>query len=994
MSGTNKKSDHSSRNIWAAAMRWAIAAVVLISAGPLHAQVVATYSFEDAQADGWTSFNGATTPTATNAAAFAGSESLLTTTGATGQGGPSVVANTILQAGAKYTITGMIRLTNGEVATNANLTIKRTDPTCSGGTCFDTIGTFQIPVNDSGWAQVGGNYTVSTTETGLTLYAQLVGATTAQSFYLDDVVITQTAPPPGGTPVASYTFADGVDGWIPFGSPTLTAGVSPFADPAGISTSLLVTNRTASFMGPSINLLGVNGIVAGATYQVSAYVLLTAPDATNPTATISTKTTDCAAPSGTFGNIGTSGALSSTAWTKVQGTFSFSNNPGAPTNLLLYIQSSSATDSFYVSDVVIGELSPPPPDPSQQDNSGISSTFEDGGADGWTSRTGQSTVANSTAAAHTGTHSLLTTGRVANYDGPQINVSNKMFAGSQYNLSAWVMLQPTDGSTHTINMSLQYSLNGTTNFPSITPYPGVTVAADGQWHQISVSGFAVPSAYDPGTAFVYFQTVPSSGNDLASFYIDDFQLTYVQPPMIQTDIPSIYKRYQDFFPIGAEIDTTDLTGPHAQLLTMHFDSIVSGNDMKWSSVENTKGVFNFGNADAEVGVAECNNMLVRGHNLVWATGAQTPAYATGDGTNSPANQAVVTANIQEHIQNEVQHFGTKVYAWDVVNEPIDPSQPDCLAHGPFYNVLGASYLDVAFNAAKQYAPPGTKLFINDYSTTDPTKLACLVKVVGELKARGVPVDSIGHEMHNQINFPTPESMQNAIETVAKNFPGITQQVTELDMSIYNAGDVTSNFGNNVPPGALAEQGWLYKKYFDVFRRERGKLNAVTFWGMADDNTWLDGFPVTRTDYPLPFDMGLQAKPAYWGIIGEEKMLPGFGLHFSIDSKPGAKNTRVFTLTGTNGNVGPAYNTQIGSFTLHQILGRRCSPVVMPSSFPIMLGDIPNSGTASASFTVNFTGCDSLALFTLSAPWSSATYHTGTFEWLVLYIKEPEGLGRF
>jgi hypothetical protein len=52
-------------------------------------------------------------------------------------------------------------------------------------------------------------------------------------------------------------------------------------------------------------------------------------------------------------------------------------------------------------------------------------------------------------------------------------------------------------------------------------------------------------------------------------------------------------------------------------------------------------------------------MKVRGQNLVWSTGEQTPAYATGDGTNSPANQALVTSNIQEHIQNEVQHYGTE-----------------------------------------------------------------------------------------------------------------------------------------------------------------------------------------------------------------------------------------------------------------------------------------------------------------------------------------------
>ncbi len=157
-------------------------------------------------------------------------------------------------------------------------------------------------------------------------------------------------------------------------------------------------------MGPSLNLLSVPNVVAGATYQVTAYVLLAAPDTSNPTATISTKTADCAT-SGAYGNLATSVALSSTAWTKVQGTFSFSDLPGPPTSLVLYVQSSSATDSFYIGDVIISELSPPPPSPSQQDNSGITSTFEDGGLDGWSSRSGSSTLTNSTAAAHTGTHS-------------------------------------------------------------------------------------------------------------------------------------------------------------------------------------------------------------------------------------------------------------------------------------------------------------------------------------------------------------------------------------------------------------------------------------------------------------------------------------------------------------------------------------------------------------------------------------------------------------
>src|SRR5579884_758999 len=146
--------------------------------------------------------------------------------------------------------------------------------------------------------------------------------------------------------------------------------------------------------------------------------------------------------------------MSGSAWVKLQGTYSFSNIPGAPGSLVLYVQSSSATDSFYLDDVTITETAPPPPDPSQQDNTGITSTFEDGGIDGWSGR-GSATVANSTATAHTGSHSLLVTGRTANWNGPQISVDKKMYNGSNYSISLWIKLLPTDNSTHTVNVSLQ-----------------------------------------------------------------------------------------------------------------------------------------------------------------------------------------------------------------------------------------------------------------------------------------------------------------------------------------------------------------------------------------------------------------------------------------------------------------------------------------------------------------------------------------------------------
>ena len=335
-----------------------------------------------------------------------------------------------------------------------------------------------------------------------------------------------------------------------------------------------------------------------------------------------------------------------------------------------------------------------------------------------------------------------------------------------------------------------------------------------------------------------------------SFYIDDFQLSYVPPPMIQSDIPSIFETLSGYFPVGAAVDPSDLSGPHAQLLTKHFNSITSGNDMKWSSVEPTKGTFNFTNADAQAGEAVCNNMRIRGHNLVWATGAQTPSYAFGDGTNSAANQAVVTANIQEHIQNEVQHFGSKVYAWDVVNEPLDPSQPDCLVHGPFYNVLGKSYIDVALAGGAAVCSGGHEAVhqrLQHRRSQSPGLPGAGGR--GLALARDSPRWRRPRDAQRASTTRLRQAMVNAIETVHENFPDIEQQVTELDMSVYNAGDITSNYGPNIPPSVLAEQGWLYKSYFDAFRQLKGKLSAVTFWGMADDDTWLDGFPVARTDYP-------------------------------------------------------------------------------------------------------------------------------------------------
>ena len=78
-----------------------ILVLALLCASHLGAQVVATYDFEDGTAQGWSSFNGASTPVNSTAAAYSGTHSLLTTTGSTGAGGPSISLSSILLPGAQ-----------------------------------------------------------------------------------------------------------------------------------------------------------------------------------------------------------------------------------------------------------------------------------------------------------------------------------------------------------------------------------------------------------------------------------------------------------------------------------------------------------------------------------------------------------------------------------------------------------------------------------------------------------------------------------------------------------------------------------------------------------------------------------------------------------------------------------------------------------------------------------------------------------------------------
>src|SRR5207247_594199 len=119
--------------------------------------------------------------------------------------------------------------------------------------------------------------------------------------------------------------------------------------------------------------------------------------------------------------------------------------------------------------------------------------------------------------------------------------------------------------------------------------------------------------------------------------------------------------------------------------------------------------------------------------------------------------------------------------WDVVNEVIDESQPDGFRRSPWYLITGTEFIDTAFTAAHQCAP-NAKLYINDYNTTITSKRTFLYNLVSNLKSRGIPIDGVGHQMHSNIQFPSPQSVTDTINLFAGL--GMDNQITELDISIY------------------------------------------------------------------------------------------------------------------------------------------------------------------------------------------------------------------
>lgn len=326
------------------------------------------------------------------------------------------------------------------------------------------------------------------------------------------------------------------------------------------------------------------------------------------------------------------------------------------------------------------------------------------------------------------------------------------------------------------------------------------------------------------------------------------------------EVPSLHEVYKDNFLIGAAVNPRTLQSQQV-LIKKHFNSITAENEMKFEELQPEKGIFTFEVADEIVSFAKENNMQVRGHTLVWHN--QTPDWMFTNEDGSETDRETLLERMKVHITTVMNRYKGQIYCWDVVNEAIADDGTKLLRESKWTDIIGDDFIEKAFEFAHE-ADPDALLFYNDYNESNPKKRDKIYSLVKGLVDKGVPIHGIGLQAHWNLVSPSYEEIRIAIEKYASL--GLEIHLTEMDVSVFSYEDRRTDLTEPIPEMEVL-QVERYTAFFKLLREYSDVISSVTFWGAADDYTWLDNFPVRgRKNWPFVFDVNHKPKQSFWKII--------------------------------------------------------------------------------------------------------------------------------
>jgi len=331
--------------------------------------------------------------------------------------------------------------------------------------------------------------------------------------------------------------------------------------------------------------------------------------------------------------------------------------------------------------------------------------------------------------------------------------------------------------------------------------------------------------------------------------------------------------YTNDFLIGAAINSAQILETDVQaktLLPREFNSITPENIMKCENIHPEWDKYNFELADKFVDLGKKHDMFLVGHTLVWHS--QLSPFV-----RKIKNRDSLQLFMETHIQNIAGRYDGKIDGWDVVNEALN--EDGTMRKSIFLNLLGDNFVTEAFRLA-QKASPNAELYYNDYNIEQPKKRAGAIELIKKIQAAGVRIDGVGIQGHWSIKGLPMEDIEQSILDYAAL--GIKVMFTEVDITVLpnpwdlQGADVNQNFEGspmmNPYPGSLPDSVQValaneYEKLFKLFLKHKDKISRVTFWGISDANSWLNGWPIrNRTNYPLLFDRNYKPKLAYQKVV--------------------------------------------------------------------------------------------------------------------------------
>ena len=330
--------------------------------------------------------------------------------------------------------------------------------------------------------------------------------------------------------------------------------------------------------------------------------------------------------------------------------------------------------------------------------------------------------------------------------------------------------------------------------------------------------------------------------------------------------------FADNFLMGAAITMDQVTGADSlgqAAFLKHFNSAVAENAMKCEKIHPERDRYFWDDADKFVEFCQENDIHTVGHALIWHS--QLAPWFLYDDEGNYVSADTLKQRMKDHITAVMTRYKGKVNGWDVVNEAI--MEDGSYRKSGFYEILGEEYIPLSFQYAFE-ADSTAELYLNDYGMNVPGRRDTYVKIIKDLKDRGLRIDAIGMQSHMGMDYPDFEEYEASIQAFANT--GVNVMVTEWDMSALPTIHQTANLADRVEkdpaynpyPDGLPESVSLLwnqrmEQVVDILLKYSGIITRVNAWGVSDGDSWKNDWPMEgRTEYPLLLDRNYHTKPFF------------------------------------------------------------------------------------------------------------------------------------